>query len=317
MSDTIPNAEKSDPLMAELKALRRGYGVNAKFDVTTYPCLAEVLRVDTSASAFTAREQFHDRLAAQCDRLSERHRLTAKYALGFDGDLDSRYTDRVRPLQTRFDRDARTVQRRIDGAFAVLCEQLVAAARPRHPWHTNALSTVVTLDGPGADVVEDRAITARVDGLDHIEHSFTVLAPPGVEAGPLDLATVGVEGIAGGDVVSAELRTRNRASFTLRLPKPLAKGEAHRFRLGIRVASFGPFYVCTPIQPCDTFHLAVQFERDRVPAEVLVVDGVLSHEATDPASAGGRITPDPAGLVRTRFDDLELARSYGLLWRTT
>ncbi|MCG8915003.1 hypothetical protein L6E12_04265 [Actinokineospora sp. PR83] len=313
--------DRTKALGDELKLLRRGFGVNdPKLPETIGPLLRQVCGVQDTDPQWTARERIHNTLVKLVNRLPEPHRAIARVALGFDSEPGLRYTERLRALEQRFERDTRTIQRRSNNAIYYLAEcaaEEQAAGGPRRrpgpPWHTVALRTSLVLDGSGVEVTETRRIVSHLDGLSEIEHSVTVLPPTGTAEGPLDLATVGIRAVSGGDVLSPRLHGRNRAVFILRPPEPLDEGAEHEFEFRVAVPQMSPLYVCTPTYPCDTFTLHVKF--DRPPTAVWVVNGDLATEADDPTLPRETVRPDASGEVRHVFEDLEPYRSYGLLWR--
>ncbi|OLR91962.1 hypothetical protein BJP25_24395 [Actinokineospora bangkokensis] len=309
-------------IQAELRALRRGLGVNDT-DVVAHlgDRLREVCGVQPGDTSWTARERVLRALSGLTDRLPEPHREIARVALGFDSEPGLRYTDRLGPLERKFDRDTRTIQRRSNNALYLLAQCAAEPApasrghRPGPPWHTARLNTDLILQGDGVEVTETRTIVSHRPDLAEIEHSMTVVPPPGTPPGPLSLETMGIDAVAGGEVLNPHLLSASRAAFTLRPPHPLAEGDEHEFQFRVRVERISPLYMCTPTYPCDRFTVKITFDPARLPTTIQVVEGDLAIEAADPTLARPTLALDPSGEASHTFEDLEPYRSYGLLWQ--
>ncbi|WP_328610848.1 hypothetical protein OG943_17545 [Amycolatopsis sp. NBC_00345] len=314
---------KIDELSAELKALRKGLGIQAK----TLPehvgdRLRQICGIQDGDSPGTIRDKVSETVRRLITRLPESQREVARLVFGFGTPAGQRYTERLARLGTGADRNVRTMQRRADDVVYLIAETAYAApgrltqAGRKDPWHTSALAVRLTFGEAGAEVFETRRIISHVDGLEEIEHSVS-LARPLQPGQPLPtLKGLGIDVVAGGEVHSVRMISSTRVAFRLRPPRLLGTGEQHEFFFRIRVDEFpSPFYCCTPEYPCESFDLNVRFDRGRPPAKVWRIDGEFSKDAEDPLAPRKPLWPDNAGEVHTSFHDLEPARSYGLGWQ--
>jgi hypothetical protein len=102
----------------------------------------------------------------------------------------------------------------------------------------------------------------------------------------------------------------------VRLPKSLRAGERHEY--GVRFAAFPralmpPFYVLTPLQPCERFTVRVRFGAD-VPKRIWQVDGIPPRAIDDYEPANGLLAADQLGEVSLEFSRLHQGLSYGMRW---
>jgi hypothetical protein len=306
----------ADSLWVELKTLRKGFGLNDSRPADDFgPAVRRVCRVTDADDAWTIRDKVRKTLERLSHGLAEPHRTVSLAVLGLSTQPDARYNERLKGLASKFDRNPRTMQRRSDAALRLLAERLFAEDRAevlapsRVPWHTRALRTTLLLDEPGVEAIEARRISSHVDGLREIRHSVTVASPD-----RLGLPGLRIRAISGGDVTATRLVAANRAELDFRLSRPLAAHDEHEIEFRVLVPAMSPFYVCTPIYPCDLFDLRIRFDRSRPPTRIWVVDGALAHEADDPTVDRTTIEVDTSGEVRHVFHNLVPYRSYGLLW---
>jgi hypothetical protein len=314
---------KINELSAELKALRKGLGIQAaNLPEHVGGRLRQVCGVQDGDSPGTVRERVSETVRCLIMRIPESQREVARLVFGFGTPAGQRYTDRLMLLGDDADRNVRTMQRRADDVVYLMAETAYAApgrltqAGRKDPWHTSALAVRLTFGEAGAEVFETRRIISHVDGLEEIEHSVS-LARPLQPGQPLPtLEGLGIDVVAGGEKHSVRMISSTRVAFRLRPPHPLGEGEQHEFFFRIKVDEFpSPFYCCTPEYPCESFDLNVRFERSRPPARVWRIDGEFSKDAEDPMAPRKPLWPDNAGEVHTNFHDLEPARSYGLGWQ--
>ncbi|MDT8915271.1 hypothetical protein [Amycolatopsis sp. PS_44_ISF1] len=309
----------TEELVAELKLLRKGLGIQAK----TLPDhvgarLRQVCGIQDQDSPGTVRDKVAETVRDLITRLPRAQQDTARLVFGFDAPAGWRYTARLIKLATDAERDLRTIQRRADDVVYLLAETAYAApVQPsrKSPWHTSALAVRLTFAETGAEVFETRRIVSHVDGLEEIEHSVS-LARPLQPGQPLPtLEGLGIDVVSGGKVHSTRMISSTRVAFRLRPPRPLDAEEQHEFFFRIRVDEFpSPFYCCTPEYPCEDFDLNVRFHADRLPAAVWLIDGEFSKDAEDPLAPREPLWPDSSGEVHTKFRGLQPARSYGFGW---
>ncbi|MGW0521878.1 hypothetical protein [Crossiella sp. NPDC003009] len=306
-------------LQGELKNLRKGRGINGSgWGRQVGAGIRRVSAVVDGDSDAVAKGKIVTTLDRLMRRLSPTNMAVARAALGFDSEPDERYLKRLVRLEPELKLGSRSLQRYSDEALALLAEIIEGEGRRalnsahEPPWRTEVLRTTLLLDGSGAEVTEARRIRSSQNGLHGIEHSLTVR--PAHMTGPLNLADVNLRAVFGADVSSPRLVTSCRIVFDVHLPEVLDDGNTHEFEFRALAPNISPFYLCTPIYPCEEFELKVRFDRANPPRLIRVVDGALAHEANDPAAATGTIALEPGGQVRREFRDLRPGRSYGLSW---
>ena len=74
-----------------------------------------------------------------------------------------------------------------------------------------------------------------------------------------------------------------------------------------------PYYVLTPLQPCEQFSVRVRFGAD-VPARIWRVDGIPPRAIDDFEPPDGLLTADRLGEVSLEFSRLHQGLSYGMRW---
>jgi hypothetical protein len=104
----------------------------------------------------------------------------------------------------------------------------------------------------------------------------------------------------------------------VRLPTALRAGEKHEY--GVRFTAFPraltrPFYVLTPLQPCERFTVRVRFGED-MPNQVWHIDGIPPRAIDDFEPQNGLLTPDKIGEVALEFTQRHQGLSYGIRWTT-
>ncbi|PPK60993.1 hypothetical protein V5P93_002154 [Actinokineospora auranticolor] len=299
--------DETAALFAELKALRKGLGVNRAAPPGGFgPRLRGLGGVTGADSAGTTRDKIIAAVRGLVASLAEPHRSMAEVALGFKGAPDVNYTTRIAAYALERDRDRRTIQRRSDEALRLVA---AAAAEAHDPWHTTSLRDTLRLAGPGGEVTEARRIISHRAGLAEIEHSLSVI-PTGCST-EFDPADLDLRVLSGGALVPPRRVSGSRVAFGLVLPRPLAERDEHEFEFRLRLPAMSRFYVCTPHYPCDRFELRVHFGGTR-PRAIGVLDGVYPHEADD-LRAASRLLPVADEVVHVAKNLLPY-RSYGLVW---
>ncbi|WP_329072655.1 helix-turn-helix domain-containing protein [Amycolatopsis sp. NBC_01480] len=317
---------KINELAAELKALRKGLGIQApNLPDHVGARLRQVCGVQDGDSSGTVRDKVSETMRSLITRLPKSQWEVARLVFGIGTPPGQRYTDRLAMLGDSADRNARTMQRRADDVVYLIAEIAYAAPAPfgqpartgrKTPWHTSALAVRLTFGPTGAEVFETRRIISHVDGLEEIEHAISLTRPLQPSRPLPTLEGLGIDVVAGGEVHSVRMVSSTRVAFRLRPPSSLDTGEQHEFFFRIRVDEFpSPFYCCTPEYPCESFDLNVRFDRGRPPTKVWRIDGEFSMDAEDPLAPRKPLWPDNAAEVHTSFHDLEPARSYGLGWQ--
>lgn len=209
------------------------------------------------------RRKVRDALSLVIAELPADMGTLSKAVFGLDGVGHVCYEERIR--STAADRELRTIRRRADMVverIADLFMELTADNRPapwlRHPWYTKDLQVCVMLGRPIVEVFEEREIVCEANELSEVDLSVTLISPPGW-TGSTEPEDLGIDVFLGGVAQAHRQAASNRFRFVLRPPKPLTRGQQHRFGFRLRVArAFAPHYVCTPEHPCDRFSLEVQ-----------------------------------------------------------
>jgi hypothetical protein len=202
----------------------------------------------------------------------------------------------------------RTARRRVDAAFVTLA-RAVAKNRgwhdPERGWAVRELRTLVRLDRPAAEVVEEYTIVASRDGLAHLAVSFNV---PGRHDNDDRVVDADIDY---GARIAASKRLGAAAFWhLLALPKPLTRNETHTFTIVHQALDGHPIaegYQVTAAPSLALVETRVRFDPGRRPAAVWRVD------PTTPA--GPTLALDGVNEVRARFDGPKQGFSYGVCWR--
>lgn len=307
-----------DRVVDELKALRKGYGVESR-DIAARigPELRLICGFIESDSQPVQRAKLVKALTAAVAVLPDHLAATAVTAFGLEDSGKRRFEERIAQLAVAMDRDVRTARRHLDHLMGRIAETLIELAQPnsveREPewtWHTAELTTVVVLGEGETEVIEQRRVVSRTEHLAAVDYSMTI-----AEDQPLDLATLGVHVIRGAILRAPQRVGSTRVRFDLDLPRPLGVGEEHTIVIRMQLpTTFAPYYVCTPTRPCDRFDLVVRFPPDRVPSRTWRLEDELPIDITDPLFARDPLEVDMAGEVRAVFTGLTLNRSCGIGW---
>ncbi|RKT54077.1 hypothetical protein [Saccharothrix australiensis] len=310
-------------LVDELKALRKGYGVQSgDLSARVGGMVRRVCRITDADPPPAQRAKVIATLTELVADLPDDLAGLAHAAFGLNGTADVRYEERLTRVADRVRRDPRTIRRRVDDLLERLAEAALYrpappppdAGSPDHPWHTAELTTAVLLDLPVVEVFEERRIVSHRERLTELDHSVTVSEPPGAH-GSVDPVAVGIDPVRGFLLGPATPVSGNRLAFRIRLPRPLGRGEAHTFSFRLRVPmKFAPHYVCTPRRPCDRFTLSVRFGVGRAPARIWRLDGEFPLELNDPVVPRAPLSADAAGEATATFTDLRPNLSYGIGW---
>lgn len=298
-------------LISDLKVLRKGRGLFvSRIDERVGSTLRTVCEVTDSDGPAEIRHKVGERLGNWAKKLPPDLRLAvmAAFAIAPDARLPL-YQDRVNLAAEKLNRDPRTARRRIDDGIQHLA-QLAAAFTPKPNsgahgttrWHIAELRTTLALDRERPEVLEQRRIIADVDDLSEVD----LTVPP---------AALGVDMFHGGTLVP---RADRRFGYVLRLPEPLAHGQAHDFALRARLGRdqhTRPWFAIVLEYPCAALDLRVRFDRRRVPGRISTFEHVHPR---DFASATGGVTvyADAAGEVQASFTSLVPGMAYGVRWDT-
>jgi hypothetical protein len=300
----------------ELLEIPRGRGMLAG-DVADRigPGLRTACGVTAADSPATVRRKVASRLVELSEHLPVDLRISVLAALGLHPDAGHQFMqDRMGWAARQINRDhPRAAVRRMKIGFRILAEQLddLAEDPSGEAWYTWSLRALLRMDIDPPQLVEDRVIVAAADNLEEIEIRLSAPANGAPADSPIT-ATV----LHGGELTRTERVTPSHRKFVVRLPTPLRAGEKHEY--GVRFAAFPralmpPYYVLTPLQPCEQFTMRVRFGAD-VPDRIWRVDGIPPRAIDDVEPVEGLLTPDRLGEVSLVFTRLHQGLSYGLRW---
>jgi hypothetical protein len=291
-------ATSPSTLMSELKALRRGRGVQAPgIDRQVGPALREACGINEFDGAEVVREKLQSWVSSLVHTFPEDLRLAVVTPLALHDEARHAFlAHRIQWLADLTDRDSRTIRRRIDDGLTRLVEAAFRhtvqdALTAPDGWHIQQLHVLLRLDGPVPACTERWTIVAERDGVDEI--------PWPVAAGRDDAGFAGGHDIR---VVHGVLLTEGG----LRLPRPLRAGEKQEFSLDVRISRIQPIlpvYQFRTSRRCDRFDLVVRFHPDRLPVEV----NGIGDEICSPAV-------NSVGEVEMSFRDLIPGHDRGIRW---
>ena len=286
-------ATSSSTLMGELKALRRGRGVQAPgIDRLVGPALRAACGIGEFDGAEVVREKLRTWVDSMVRSFPEDLRLAVTTPLALHEDAQHAFlAHRIQWLADLADRDSRTIRRRIDDGLTRLVEAASRhAARDAAPdgWHIQQLHVLLRLDGAAPACTERWTIAAERDGVDEIPWPVTAR---GEFSGDHDIR-----------VVHGVLLTNGG----LRLPRPLMAGETQEFSLDVRIPRIHqvrPVHQFRTSRRCDRFDLVVRFHPDRLPTGVSTL-----------GEQGEPLTVNSVGEVEMSFRDTIPGRDYGIRW---
>jgi hypothetical protein len=309
----------------ELVALRQG---RALADLHVSKKLGSALRTlcgisaedDDSAMAQKATTA----LTKLADSLPRDQRVAALVAFGLLEGFDQPfYGERVRAATALFDREEKTVKRRVDESLRKLARHAAEISAPQaatqsgaHPqarWWTESLCAMLSLEPPVPEAFERRTVIALIDGLTELDLAVSVPSDStGSRGGRARGMTIDV--FQGGTLAQKSMESRDRVGLVLRLPRALHTGERHQVSLRYRTELEYPHYACTPRYPCDAFDVSVRFGPRR-PSGVYLLNAGFQEDARDSSPCGVEIPVDAAGEARASFRELLPGFTYGLRWR--
>lgn len=294
----------------ELLEIPRGRGMQAE-DVAERigPGLRAACGVTSADSPAIVRRKVGRRLVELCDRLPVDLRICVLAGLGLHPLANHQFLqDRMTWAARQINRDhPRAAARRMRTAFRILAEQLDDAIQnpaAHDGWHTTSLRALLRMDVDPPQLVEDRVIVASADRLDEISIRFSAAEQLQATA------------LYGGEITRSERVTRSHHRFALRLPRQLHAGERHEYGArftGVPRSIMPPFYVLTPLQPCERFTVRVRFGIE-VPKRIWRVNGIPARAIDDFEPPDDTLEPDRLGEVALEFAGLHQGLSYGMHW---
>jgi hypothetical protein len=303
-------------LVDELKTLRKGRGVFvSQIDERVGAGLRTVCAVTEEDSPAEIRRKVCTRLENLARNLPADLRVAvmAAFAIAPDARLPL-YQDRVSWAATKLNRNPRTARRRIDDGIHHIAQlaAVSALAPPTRPgsvaaWRIAELRVTMALDREHPEVLQFRKIVAETDGLAEFDLALTVTAPTDLD----------VDLFHGGTLVTRGMAASDRYTFSLVLPRPLAKGEAHDFAIRARLPRsqpVRPHLACVLTYPCDLLDLRVRFDRTRLPGAVWMLRDAFQRDIEDVLPQGARVPVDHAGESHVTFRNVTSGMAYGLRW---
>jgi transcriptional regulator with XRE-family HTH domain len=189
----------------------------------------------------------------------------------------------------------------------------VAAAGPEG-WYVESFSALLRLDADPIEALEQRVIIATADGLSELATSVSV---PRHSVDADEAHGLETELLHGG---ALELREQPYESYftnVIALPRPLRKGERHRYALRLRIPAgqlMAPHYVYVPFSRSDHFDLRVRFNPARLPQSIWMLQGAPTAVIYERGPTAQTLTPDRFGEVHVTFRALRQGLGYGVCW---
>jgi hypothetical protein len=307
--------------LAELQALCRGWGIVAPdLPNSLGPGLSALAGVRPLDDVTTARSRLTGLLEPEVNQLPSLLQICARAALALPPTPPERFlTRRLDRAAGTLDRDRRTVQRLVRDGLKQLTGSLGAVERltgsPYAPdgWRVEALESTLWMTKDPPVVSEHRTIVATRQRLDRIKIGFSAPGVGGQGTPPLVHVTAG-----GTFEPDSALSTPSYVTGWLKLPRPLSAGQSHEYGLvvsGPSRAMMRPYYVFTPLWPCESFTLCAVFGREPRPRELWRVHGLPARRIDDFTPSAHILEPDSRGRCELSFSHLQVGLSYGIQWR--
>ncbi|XVS63632.1 hypothetical protein ACQPYE_36095 [Actinosynnema sp. CA-299493] len=308
-------------LVLDLRRLRTGRGLRGRsIGEVAGPALRELCGIGETDDHALIRDKVGDKLHELSETLPTDLRDIVRTALVLQADVEAPFlVDRIRYLAGKYNRDERTIRRRVDDALTLLAENAMGFGPPgqrssRHwDWSVRRLETVLRLDRPTPECFERRTVVAGHDGLDLLEVSLPLWSDGTPERSGHEPE---VEVYWGAELVRLLKRGKGHFAVELRLPGPLAAGEAHDYGLVIRYPddrSAVRHYFFSPERPCGLFELRVRFQSTDIPADVRIMAGA-SYGPDQADHFIGSVKVDSVHEVHAVFTDPSLGLTYGMKW---
>ncbi|MFC5187900.1 hypothetical protein [Actinomadura harenae] len=301
----------SSQLYEELRRLCRGRGLlTAHLDDSVGPLLRGLAEGRDALAAL---------LVAKTDSLPEDLRDAARAALALHPEATQRFLrERLDWLAEHLQRDARTARRRYEEALLLLAESL-EREQPAEPtdrpaeWHPELVRTLVRLDVPGIEVLEERTIVVRDGTVDQITLAMSLpAATPG--ASPLEL---GADVLFGARLAGRARPSASHFHFILDLPRKLRAGDRHTWAMRFTLSPgdpLAPHYALTPFGRCDAGTVRVRFAPGHPPRRLWLLDGVPPRVIDDAPRDLPVVELDGVGEAYRHFDRLTPGVGYGFRW---
>jgi hypothetical protein len=303
--------ETSSQLYEELRRLCRGRGLlTPRLEDSAGPLLRGLAEGRDSLAAL---------LVARTGALPEDLRDAARAALALHPEATQRFLrERLDWLAEHLQRDTRTARRRYEEALLLLAESL-EREHPDEPgdrpaeWHPELIRTLVRLDVPGIEVLEERTIVVGDGTVERVTLAVSLPpAAPGVS--PPDLEA---DVLFGARLVERARPSASHFTFVLDLPRRLGAGDRHTWAMRFTLPAghpVSPYYALTPFGRCDAGAVRVRFAPERPPRRLWLLDGVPPRVIDDAPRDLPTVGLDGAGEAYRRFDRLTPGVGYGFRW---
>lgn len=305
-------------LRKELGRLCKGRGLTGPLTPGLVgPLLTERI-TELGVSDTVDRSSLISWLTTAVEPLPEDLRLTARVALGIHPEARRRFLrERLQWLAEALGRDERTVRRRVDEALTLLADVL-SETRPeadgsftrKNRWYFASIRTLVRLDLPSREVIEERRLVSTSAALDTLEVEVSLPRSPSGTVRELF-----AEAMFGGLLISVERPSDSLRRFVIKLPRVLKRGDHHD--LTIRYTFSDPdllrHYALTPLVRCDSFQLRLKCpppERIRL----WQLNGVTPRTLDDPPATDTEVVPNTANELSIEFSSPALGLAHGFRW---
>jgi hypothetical protein len=124
----------------------------------------------------------------------------------------------------------------------------------------------------------------------------------------------------GAVIAKTERKSDALFEFEIEFPEPIPFGREHEYELVFRLPPnwpLQPYYAMVPMVECDSFQLRVRFGLDRLPASVVLLDGLEYQEFRGRLAPGRPVRLDSFGEAALSFDRLIPRLMYGIEWMPT
>lgn len=314
---------------AELRRLCKGRGVRGVAALEALgPALTRRMRGSGMSEEQTrVRARAAAWLGTWTAVLPDDLRDAAHVALGLHPDAQHRFLgDRVQWLAEELERDERTARRRVDEALTLLAEAMAESgretpgpARPRPTaaetgerpgWYFASVRSLVRLDRPAPEAIEERRFVVTADELDRF--TVDVSVPRGDGSTPVGLCA---EVLFGGTLTMTQHPSESHFRFGFRFPRTLRRGDHHELviRYSFPAGHVPPHYALTPLLRCDHFQLRLRCPHGSG-VRVWRLDGVPPRTLDDPPPSRPAVALDAAHQAAAEFTTLSLGHAYGFRW---
>lgn len=311
-------------LLQEFTTLRRGYGIRAtNVRKRIGPEIRRVCDIAPDADDPEIRTKLVSSVRWFSRELTVQDRRAIEIALCSErSGLLQLLNVRTEQLATELNLSPRTARRRIDRAFELLADEMLAARQPaprsdsdpEKGWWVTRFSALLRLDTPTPQLVETRTIRATRDGLHRIVARMSLPHRDGVA---LDELRLNADLQQGARIVTQE-QTEGHFRYVLELPRRLNNGDEHVYTIAYRIPADQPIrthYAFLPMVACEEFTVRVRFDPARPPALVWRLENLPPVVMFYDLPPGPAIELDGAFEAELTFRHMEQGFGYGVAWR--